>query len=192
MRIDQLARGRMPAWLSFTTLLVLGCPADDDDDDAAEDAADDASSSGTDDGSSGTDESTGDGGSDTAACAEETGDDVPPGEALEIEGDWSDEFMGTHAITSESWTQTTDFGTFTYAIATYDNATDTLVAQDEGDSTWSKFQWAAATGGELWYCQVAFAMPCRADAEAAPAADATDPATGGCGMFPWSRLVPAS
>jgi hypothetical protein len=200
--------------LLFTfTASLLGCPADDDADDGADTAGDDVVTddaatddaatdrAATDDAATGTDDAgtstgdtttgdadSGDSGTDTAACADESAG--PPAEPLEIEGSWTDDFAMEHEITAESWTQSSEFGTFVYAIATFDNTADTLVAQDEGDSTWSKFQWAAGDGGTYWYCQVAFGEPCRADAEAVPAADPSDPATGGCGMFPWSLLTP--
>ncbi len=215
MRTNHPARGAsaLASILFFSTLGIAACGDDGGDDDGADtsndddgsssnptngddatnddaassdDAADDASTGS----SSGADDApTDDSGSDTASCADEGAG--PPADALEIEGDWVDDFMGTHAITAESWTQTSEFGTLVYAVASWDNAADTLVAQDEADSTWSKFQWAAAKDGTFYYCQTAFGEACRADAEAAPAADATDPAVGGCGgMFPWTHLTP--
>lgn len=193
MRTHHPARGgSLPAsqYITLTTLigaLVCGCPSEEDDGAA------------TDGGSTGGDDPTGDGsagagsesGTDTAACVDEAGDAGLPEDPLDIEGDWVDDFMGMHAITSQTWTQTFDGDSFTYTIVTYDNATHTMIAQDDGDSSWTKFQWTEVDG-ELWYCQVAFAMACRADAEAAPDADAADPAAGGCGMFPWSHLAPAA
>ena len=219
MRTNHPARGGVAPASIFTltlapltlTLALAGCGGDDGgDDDGADTANDDDGSSSnptngddatnddaassddapTDDsGSSSADDATDDSGSETGACADEGAG--PPADALEIEGDWVDDFMGTHAITAESWTQTSEFGTLVYAIASWDNTADTLVGQDEADSTWSKFQWAAAEDGSFYYCQTAFGAACRADAEAAPDADATDPAVGGCGgMFPWTHLTP--
>lgn len=198
MRIDRPARGgAAPASVLFLfTLGVVACASDDGEDDGADSANDDDGSSGDDDGSSGADDGSSsadagsDSGSDTAACADESGG--PPADALAIVGDWTDDFEGTHAITAESWTQTSEFGTFVYDIASWDNAAGTLVAQDEGDSTWAKFQWVADDADGVYYCQTAFGAACRADAEAAADADATDPATGGCGgMFPWTHMMPA-
>lgn len=196
MRTTHPARGASaPASILITTLLLatVGCASDDGEDDGADEANDDdGSSSADDDGSSsaGDDGSSGaDSGSDTAACADEGAG--PPADALAIVGDWVDDFMGMHAITADSWTQTSEFGTFVYAIASWDNGAGTLVAQDEGDSTWAKFQWVADDADGVYYCQTAFGETCRADAEAAADADATDPAVGGCGgMFPWTHLTP--
>jgi hypothetical protein len=142
---------------------LLACPADDDDDDGADDGS-------SDDGSSG---------------------DEAPAESLEIEGDWIDNFMGTHSITATTWSQTFGADTFVYTFAVFDNTTDTLVAEADTDATWSKFQWTAATGGEFYYCQVAFGEATQADAQAVADADATDPANGGCSMFAWTLLTPA-
>jgi hypothetical protein len=125
------------------------------------------------------------------ACDDDEADDESADEStddpLEIEGEWTDDFMGTHSITATSWTQTLGMDTFVYAIADWDNTADTLVAQDEGDDTWSKFQWTEASDG-VFYCQTAFGEASREEADAAPAADATDPANGGCSTFPWTLL----
>jgi hypothetical protein len=199
MRTNHPARGGVaPASILITltlTFAVVGCASDDTEDDAADSQNDDDGSSSGDDGSSGADDGSSgadaSSGTDTAACADESAG--PPAEALAIVGDWTDDFMGTHAITAESWTQTSEFGTFVYDLASWDNAAGTLVAQDEGDSTWAKFQWVADDADGVYFCQTAFGQACRADAEAVADADATDPATGGCGgMFPWSHLMPAS
>jgi len=159
------SHGGLAVWLFFPiTALLCACPADDDKED---DGADDGSS-------------------DTAESGAEA-----PAEALEIEGEWTDDFMGTHSITTATWTQTFGADTFGYTIATFDNDGDTLVAESDDDATWAKFQWSPATAGSVYYCQVAFGEATQADAEAVAAADATEPATGGCGMFPWTLLTPA-
>ncbi|HET6583583.1 MAG TPA: hypothetical protein VFG69_09045, partial [Nannocystaceae bacterium] len=201
MRTHHPARGgTFPAslFLTLTAASLCGCPADDDDDDGAnDDGSTSGASTGAEDSTSGDGSTSGDDstsgdatGTDTAACVDEAGEAGLPEDALEIEGDWADDFMGMHAITSQTWTQTFGEDSFTYTIVTYDNATDTMIAQDDGDSTWSKFQWTETTDG-LYYCQVAFALTCRADAEATPDADPADPIAGGCGMFPWTHLAPA-
>ena len=164
MRTHPPCRGASaPAWLFFSlTALLCACPADDGEDDGAGDAS----------------------------ASDET-DDESSSESLEIEGEWTDDFMGAHSITSDTWTQTFGGDTFTYTIAAFDNEAGTLVAEADTDGAWSKFQWTPGMGTSVYYCQVVFDAASQADAEAAPLADAADPATGGCGTFAWTLLTPA-
>jgi hypothetical protein len=159
------SHGGSAAWLFLPiTALLFACAADDEDD--------------------GPDDAANEDGPDEESGAE------APAESLEIEGEWTDDFMGAHSITTDTWTQTFGADSFAYAIAAFDNTADTLVAEAD-DATWSKFQWTAAAGGGVYYCQVAFGEATQADAAAAPLADTADPAMGGCGMFPWTLLMPA-
>ena len=162
MRTHHPFRGASaPAWLFFPITALLFACTADDED-----------------------------GADEAAASDET-DDESSSESLEIEGEWTDDFMGTHSITTDTWTQTFGGDTFTYAIAAFDNTAGTLVAEADTDGAWSKFQWTPGTGASVYYCQVVFDAASQAEAEAAPLADTTDPATGGCGMFAWTLLTPA-
>ena len=60
---------------------------------------------------------------------------------------------------------------------------------------WSFFEWTYFGDGqdaELWYCHTVFDASSAEDAKAADRADASDPATGGCGTsnFRWTKLIP--
>jgi hypothetical protein len=120
--------------------------------------------------------------------SDSTGEDL-----LEIVGDWVETYPGggmtTHTITSESWTQASDFGTFGYALGAFDNAEGWVVGRDEGDGTYSRFDWTWDADAQLHFCTAAFGE----DTEQA-AIDAPKPDTGdldaGCGGFSWSHLHP--
>jgi hypothetical protein len=83
----------------------------------------------------------------------------------------------------------------TYAVATIDNLTGTVIAQNGAAAfapgAWSRFD-LATVGGTLYYCQTAFDAADQASAEATPPADPTDPAVSGCGGFSWTALTPAA
>lgn len=133
------------------------------------------SDTGTDDSSSGDDASSDDG-STTAA------------DGIEIVGSWTDGF-GTHDVDDTTWTTTFGEDVFSYTISQYDNRLDFAIAQDDGDETWTRYDWTWV-GADLWYCQTAFGLPTEDAAFGTPAADANDPEMGGCGPFPWSALTP--
>ena len=113
-------------------------------------------------------------------------------DGIEIAGSYTDDFGGTHVISSEDWLQENGGGTSTFAILTYDNETDTAIAQNGSDNPFSadlfsRFDWLV-DGSTLYICQTAY------DAETAEAADAVTPAdstdlTGGCSGFAWSILT---
>ena len=109
---------------------------------------------------------------------------------LEIRGGYTDSWGSTHVV--REWLWTTD--ALQFHITAYDGEAGWAVAQNDADNEWnpelwSKFQWARANGS-LFYCQVAYDAADEASASAAPLADASDPATGGCGGFAWTELTP--
>ncbi len=126
-----------------------------------------------------------------AACA----DDDPSPETLEIAGSYSDDFGTDHTIGDSEWLM--DFGEFgsaSFSVLQFSNAEDFLVAQngagnDFNPNLFSRFDWTTFES-ELYFCQGTFAAETEAEAEAADTTDPTDPSSGGCGDFPWSRLTP--
>lgn len=110
--------------------------------------------------------------------------------AIELNGNWVSDF-GTEVIDSFVW----DAGFMKLDVVAYDNGTNTAITQNPADDAWnpSKFNkvvWTEPTDGAFYYCIVAFGLDSDAAAWASEAsADATDPATGGCGGFPWTRLA---
>jgi hypothetical protein len=115
--------------------------------------------------------------------------------ALDIAGAYTDAFGTDHDIDEATWSQSTGTGyASTYAVASFDNGAQYLVAQngDEngyGAGAWSRFDWARADGA-LYYCQTAFDAPTEQDAEGAARGDDSDPASVGCGGFAWTALSP--
>jgi hypothetical protein len=109
---------------------------------------------------------------------------------LAIVGAYTDNFSGSHTVTSSEWVS----GSSTYHISAFSNAAHFIVAQNDQGNTynpclWSRFDWTEANG-KLYYCATAYNAVTEAAALATPAADATDPETGGCGSFQWTELTP--
>jgi hypothetical protein len=133
--------------------------------------------------------STTDDGSDSTGV-DSTGDESTTEAAgLEIVGDWADEFGGVHIVTETTWVTSYGKDAFPYTISEYDNVERWVIAQDDVDDTWTKYEWTYAED-DLWYCQSTFGEASAEDAMNAPAADPADPASAGCGGFAWSRLTP--
>lgn len=127
--------------------------------------------------------------------------DGPPGSSggdvvaspLEIAGTYTDDWGGTHEITSETWTMV---GMGVYHIEKYDNEGNWLVAQNDSKNQynpglWSRMDWTVFQD-TLYYCQTAYDKASLEAAEQTPPADASDPTTGGCGGFPWTALKPVA
>lgn len=108
--------------------------------------------------------------------------------ALDIRGTWVDSFGGSHVVDETTWTQNDD----TYVIASYDNTTQTLIAQNGPDNAydanlWSRFDWAESAG-TFYFCQTAFNAASAQAAQATAAANAAD-LDAGCAGFGWSSFV---
>ena len=118
---------------------------------------------------------------------------------LEIIGSYTDNFGGSHTIIQASWTQ--DFGpgnVFILNITSFSNSLDYLVGENDVSNgasagTFNRIDWTTFQSS-LYFCTTAFSQPTEADALAAGegVADATDPSTGGCSGFSWSRLDPVT
>ena len=122
-------------------------------------------------------------------------------EPLEIIGSYGDAWGGVHEITGESWTMTyaaSDTGSAdsvsVFAIASYDNEAEYLVAQNDAANEWnpglwSRFDWTTDTSGGLYYCQIAYDAASAEDAAAVDTADHAD-VEAGCNGFAWTALTP--
>lgn len=129
-------------------------------------------------------------------CDDDEGDDT-----IAIEGEYTDNFMGQHAITAETWTQSgAMIATSVFHLLEHDNSGRYAIAHNDlgnpfAEGKYSRFDWVNV-GSTLYVCQTAFEAESQADAKAVDAADDTDPATKGCGVseanegFPWSALTP--
>lgn len=112
---------------------------------------------------------------------------------LSINGEWSDSWGGSHSIDAFTWLS----GSSSFAITRADDAAGWAVAQNGASNSWSpglwsRFDWTWDVDGGVWYCQTAYDAATEADALDTPAADATDPANGGCGGFTWTSMSMAT
>lgn len=120
---------------------------------------------------------------------DETGDETGGEEqALEIIGDYVDDFSTEHSITQALWT----FAGSNFLLGEFDNANMWVVGRNDdanmfNPGLWSRFDWAMAAD-QLYYCQSVFDGETVEDAKAG-GADSGDLAAG-CGGFPWSMLTP--
>ncbi len=115
-------------------------------------------------------------------------------EDLEVIGEFIDDWDTRHTVANDLWTMGEGDGASLFHISQYDNDAMWLVAQNDSNNAWSadlwsRFDWTWYEG-ELWYCQTAYGAATETDAVATAAADATDPATTGCGNYPWTKLMP--
>jgi hypothetical protein len=107
---------------------------------------------------------------------------------IELVGRWASNFDESLEITAERWGSST--------IVEHDAATRSAILQAPADDPWnpSKFSrvvWTAPDGDGFWSCTIDFGLATAGEARASTKqADASDPATGGCGSFAWTRWAP--
>ena len=114
-----------------------------------------------------------------SACG---GDDEP----FALVGSWANNFGSDELITETAWDRTT--------IVEFDNDARWVITQNPADdmfnpSKFNKIVWTQPEGERLYYCWVDFGLDTAEAAKASTkTADASSPATGGCGGFAWTRL----
>jgi hypothetical protein len=161
----------------------------DDDDTTGDDddsAGDDDDTTGDDDDSAGDDDDSA--GDDDDSAGDD--DDSAGPEALAVYGLW-DDTAGFHSVNDHAWLMWSSWGTSRFDISQSDAAGGWLSAQNAASndyypSLWSKFEWFE-TGGQLYYCQVAYDAADESTALSATSADQGD-VNSGCGGFAWSTL----
>jgi len=126
---------------------------------------------------------------DTCDCDPDwIGEDCSVQAALEIEGEWTDNWGSAHDISQTVWsTMGSDF-----FISQYSNVEAFLLAQNDSANEynpdlWSRFDWFYDSDGELLYCQSTYDAVDE-DAALAASADRAD-IDAGCGGFAWSVLT---
>ncbi len=127
-----------------------------------------------------------------AACGDTDDDGDSGGGPIAIAGSYTDDFGGSHVVTSERWESS---GPTVFAITEYDNVEQFAIAQNDAanafsPSLWSRFDWTYDTANTLYYCQTVYD---GADADAARNATPADigDLMAGCNGFGWSKLTPA-
>jgi len=133
-----------------------------------------------------TDNDAGDGKIEDAGAETDTGEPT----LLEIAGTYTTEWGQTITVSESEWTDESEWGTFNFAIASYNNEKKYLVAQDGEDDTWNRFEWTFSSE-TLYYCQTVFGEEEEADADVAENLADADDLGAGCGGYPWSSLTPA-
>jgi hypothetical protein len=132
-----------------------------------------------------------DGETDGDAGGREDSGRTPRPESIEIAGTWSSAF-GDVTIDDDTWRDSF----ITLEIVAFDNADNFAITQnpddlDAGAGLFSKNVWTEPTRDGFFFCTVEFNVDSAEDAEnSRKTADDSDPASGGCGMFPWTELTP--
>ena len=105
--------------------------------------------------------------------------------ALEIIGEYEDNFGGEQIITADEWNGS--------AIQDYDNQENVVYTQNSEDDMFnpekfSKFVYTDIEDDSFYFCQLVFDADTPAEAQASDAtADDSDPAETGCGgSFEWT------
>lgn len=169
---------------------LLACNGDKDSDIPA--IVDDTGSTNqTDDTGSTTDDSgkkDDTGTTDDSGTTDDTGNPPPPD--LALIGRWVDDYGSLHDISNADWIS----GTYRWHILSFSNENSYLIAENAPENTYfpnlfSRFDWYS-DGADIYYCQTAYNAASQADAEATPAANASD-LSSGCGGFPWTHMIPA-
>lgn len=118
-------------------------------------------------------------------------DDTPPTmqepEPFPLVGQWASPF-GEETLTEDNWAFMT--------LVEHDSTLRVALTQNPADdafnpSKYNKLVWTPPDAtGSFYYCTVAFGLDTLGDArDAQDTSEATDPATGGCGGFPWTPLT---
>ncbi len=108
------------------------------------------------------------------------------GGPIETAGTWTSNFGTEETITDEAWGAA--------SLIEYDNDLNWAVTQNAGDdqynpSKYNRLVWTEPNAGRFYYCTVDYGLETLAQAESSTqAADASDPASGGCGGFSWTEL----
>lgn len=113
---------------------------------------------------------------------------------IEIYGTWTNQSGGTEKIDALTWTTTFGDDVTVSKVIEFSNVDKEVITQNPADaasgpSKFNRIVWTSLDGF-LYYCTTDFNLDTLEDAQDADtAADATDPATNGCGGSPWTQLT---
>jgi|SRR6478672_1262660 len=110
--------------------------------------------------------------------------------APSIVGNYLDNYGYPQNITSNKWIM----GDSIFTYCQVKNSKNKLIAQNGSSNPYfpnlySQFDWTTYENS-LWYCQIVYDAPTPQAAASSPPANSTNPTTGGCAQFPWSKLIP--
>jgi len=115
--------------------------------------------------------------------------DVPvPMDPVPFAGTWVDGWDTSHEISDEAW----QMGESGFSFVEVDAESMHIIAENDADNEYnpgkfSRFDWTVVDE-VTWFCQTTYDADDADAARAVARADDSDPATGGCGTFAWSRL----
>jgi len=118
------------------------------------------------------------------ACGDD--DESPMMQQFELVGEWGSPF-GDETITSTSWASG--------ILIEFDEDQNFAVTQNQPDasffpSKFNKIVYTEPVDDSFFYCFVDFGLDTAMEARTSTqTADATDPASGGCGGFTWTQLT---
>ncbi len=121
-------------------------------------------------------------------CGDDSDDSDTEPTALEIIGEYDDNFGGEQIITADDWNGA--------VIADYDNAKNVVYTQLPEDdmfnpSKFTKTVYTQPEDGAFYFCMLEFSLDTLEDAQASETtADDSDPAKDGCGEFAWTQATP--
>lgn len=114
---------------------------------------------------------------------------------IDIYGTWTNQFGGTEKIDALTWTTTFGEVVTVAKVIEFSNEDKQVITQNppgaaSGPSKFNRIVWTSLDGF-LYYCTTDFNLDTLEDArDADTEADATDPATSGCGgANPWTQLT---
>ncbi|MCH2107993.1 MAG: hypothetical protein MK135_01585 [Polyangiaceae bacterium] len=114
-----------------------------------------------------------------------------PLDTIELIGTYEDNFGGTFEITASTWSDS--FGTV-YNLSLVNNEENYVLARNAetnfGGCTWLRISWVENEDGSIYTCTSPFDASSECAAEEADAPDSSDPETGGCSDFPWTKGTP--
>ena len=120
---------------------------------------------------------------------------------LDLVGSYADSWGTAHAVTLTTWAQTSSWtedggmvgDTSEFTFLYHSNEQQWVIAQNSDSNAWnaglfSRFDWVTVDE-QLYFCQTAFDAASAREALELAAADANDPANGGCGFSTWSSIT---
>ena len=114
--------------------------------------------------------------------------------ALELIGEFVDDWGTVYDVTAESVTIRVESDSSVYHVLRYDNESEYLVAENDADNLYypgefSRIDWSDADG-TTYLCHISYDAIDAEAAEAITSADRTRLSTDGCNGFEWSSLSP--
>ena len=112
-----------------------------------------------------------------------------PVKSSELAGHYLDNWGSFQIITKDFWVE----GDLIREICQVDDVNRVVIAYNHprdqyNPAKFSRFDWVRYDG-RLWFCHTVFDAATETDALSAPAANASDPRTGGCGKFSWTSIA---